>query len=122
MKPRIVGLLFALPLVTTASDTAAQQPNRRAPLAQGSVIDARDGDTILIPDDARVRVIRRRRAHIRVVFDSTQHLVILLARYEPQNGVTTDGIDAYTFRDIDGEWTVATRWEGDSTIDVYSMA
>ena len=123
MKPsRIMGLLFALSLVTAPDGTAAQQTNRGGPLPQGSLIGARDGDTVLIDEDARVRVIRRRRAHVRVVFDTTQRWAILLALYQPQNGITTGGIDGFTFRDVEGDWTLGNRWEGDSTIEMYSLA
>jgi len=124
MKPsRLPRLLFVLFLFTTAPDgAAAQQTDHRAPLPPGATIDARDGDTVVIDDDSRVRVIRRRHARVRVVYDSTQRWLILLAQYQPQNGNTADGIDGYTFRDVEGDWTLGTRWEGDSTIDVYSLA
>jgi hypothetical protein len=40
------------------------------------------------------------------VFDPTQRWLILLARYQPQNGITTGGIDGFTFRDVEGDWTL----------------
>src|SRR5262245_2078806 len=117
------------PLMTLFLAVAASGPlvaqtvdQRRGPLPQGSTIDAHDGDTVLIDDDARVRVIRRRPAHVRVVFDSTQHWLILLVRYRPQDGISSDGIDGYTFRDVEGDWTLDSRWEGDTTLEIYSMA
>jgi TonB family protein len=126
MKPvHLRRLLLTLSLmVAAASDRTMVQPadQRRGPLPQGSLIGARDGDTVLIDEDARVRVIRRRRAYVRVVFDATQRWVILLARYQSQNGITTGGIEGYTFRDVEGDWTLGNRWEGDSTIEVYSLA
>jgi TonB family protein len=126
MKPvHLRRLLFTLFLtVTAASDRSMAQPadQRRGPLPPGSTIDAGDGDTVLIDDDARVRVIRRRHARVRAVYDATQRWLILLARYQPQNGITTDGIDAFTFRDIEGDWMLGNKWEGDSTVDVYSLA
>src|SRR5580765_2474810 len=126
MKPfHLRRWLFALFLAIAASnDRTMAQPadQRRGPLPSGSTIDARDGDTVLIDDDARVRVIRRRHARVRAVYDPTQRWLILLARYQPQNGITADGIDAFTFRDIEGDWVLGNKWEGDSTVDVYSLA
>jgi TonB family protein len=125
MKP-VHGMrtLITLLLAAAASGPLVAQPveQRRGPLPQGSTIDAHDGDTVLIDDDARVRLIRRRPAHVRVVFDSTERWLILLARYRPQNGISTDVIDGYTFRDVEGDWTLDPRWEGDTTLEIYSMA
>src|SRR5262245_26839208 len=116
--------LITLFLAVAANGPLAAQPvdQRTGPLPAGSTMSAHDGDTVLIEDDARVRLIRRRRARVRVVFDPTQRWLILLARYQPHNGITTDGIDSYTFRDLEGDWTLETRWEGDSTLDVYALA
>ena len=117
-------LLFTLCLTVAAGDRTMAKPadQRGGPLPTGSTIEARDGDTVVIDDDARVRVIRRRRARVRVVFDPTQRWLILLARYQPQNGITTGGIDGFTFRDVEGNWMLGNKWEGDSTIEVYSLA
>jgi len=117
----LITLLLTAPV--TSDRTTAQTVDQRAgPLPAGKAIDAHDGDTVRIDDDARVKLIRRRRAHVRVVFDSTQRWLILLARYRPQDGITTDAIDGYTFRDVDGEWTFGRTWEGDTTLEIYSMA
>jgi len=114
----LITLFLALP---AASDRATAQTVTGL-LPAGSTINARDGDTVLIDDDARVRLIRRRPAHVRVVFDSTQRWLILLARYRPQTGISSDGIDGYTFRDVQGDWTFGRSWEGDTTLETYSMA
>jgi TonB family protein len=125
MKPVLLRpLLFTLLLAVSASDrTMAQPPGQRSgPLPPASMIDARDGDTVLIDEGARVKVVRRRRARVRMVFDQAHRSVIVLARYQPQNGITTGGIDGYTFRDVEGDWTFEIRSEGDSTIELYSLA
>src|SRR5262245_19181821 len=116
--------LITLFLALAASGPLVAQPvdRRTGSLPAGSTINAHDGDTVLIDDDARVRLIRRRPAHVRVVFDSTQRWLILLARYRPQNGISADVIDGYTFRDVEGDWTLDPRWEGDTTLEIYSMA
>jgi TonB family protein len=116
--------LITLFLAVAANGPLAAQPvdQRMGPLPAGSTMSAHDGDTVLIEDDARVRLIRRRPAHVRVVFDSTQRWLILLARYRPQSGISSDGIDGYTFRDVEGDWTFGRSWEGDTTLEIYSMA
>src|SRR5262245_7059205 len=116
--------LITLSIAVAASGPQVAQPvdQGRGPLPQGSTISAHDGDTVLIDDDARVRLIRRRPAHVRVVFDSTERWLILLARYRPQNGISSDGIDGYTFRDVEGDWTLGRSWEGDTTLETYAMA
>src|SRR5262245_39298061 len=116
--------LITLSIAVATSGPLVAQPvdQRRGPLPTGSTIDVRDGDTVIVNDDARIRVIRRRSARVRVVFDPTQRWLILLARYQPQNGITTDGINSYAFRDLEGDWTLESRWEGDSTLDVYGLA
>ena len=116
--------LITLFLALAASGPLVAQPldQRTGSLPAGSTINAHDGDTVLIDDDARVRLIRRRPAHVRVVFDSTQRWLILLARYRPQDGISSGGIDGYTFRDVEGDWTLGRSWEGDTTLEIYSMA
>jgi hypothetical protein len=117
----LITLFLAVP---AAGDRTMAQPvdQRRGPLPPGSTIEARDGDTVLIDDDARVRVIRRRHARVRAVYDPTQRWLILLAGTSSRNGITTDSIDAFIFHDVEGDWTLETRWEGDSTLDVYALA
>src|SRR5262245_31085045 len=125
MKPvHSTRSLITLFLALAASGPLVAQPvdQRRGPLPQGSTIDAHDGDTVLIDDDARVRVIRRRHARVRVVYNAAQRWLILLARYQPRNGIATDGVDAFTFLEVEGDWTLGDKWEGDSTVDVYSLA
>src|SRR5580765_3333769 len=117
----LITLLLAVPAASDRT-TAQTVDQRRGPLPAGSTMDAHDGDTVRIDDDARVRLIRRRPAHVRVVFDPTQRWLILLARYRPQNGISSDVMDGYTFREIDGDWTLGPRWEGDTTLEIYSMA
>jgi hypothetical protein len=114
MKPcRTTRLLFAALFVVAAvaPERAAQQADRRGPAPKGTTLDARDGDTVVIEDDARVRVIHRRRAHVRAVFNSTQRWLIVLAQYLPQGGPRSDGVDdAYTFREVEGNWTLGNKW------------
>ena len=117
----LVTLLLAAPAASDRT-TAQTVDQRTGPLPAGSTMDAHDGDTVRIDDDARVRLIRRRPAHVRVVFDPTQRWLILLARYRPQNGISSDVMDGYTFREVDGDWTLGRRWEGDTTLEIYSMA
>jgi TonB family protein len=121
----MLGAALALSSILQATGAAdRQQPAPRSSTPQGQRIDARDGDTIVIDDDARVRVVRRRPAHVRAVFNSKAHWLIVLARYTPQDGrPVRDGVDeTYIFREIVGTWPLGERWEGDGTIETYSLA
>jgi TonB family protein len=86
--------------------------NAQRPMPQGRTITARDGDTILLKGDERVRVVRRRQA-----------IVILLADVAKPDGDPDGLVDiSYTFRELTGTWPLGARWEGQVAIDEHSAA
>lgn len=61
-------------MLTAASVLFITQPPLPAsPPPQGQHIEARDGDTVIVRDDARVRVVYRRDARVRAVYNASQH-------------------------------------------------
>lgn len=123
--------LAAVTLVSTADAAAAQPPmgSRRVaaqprPLPQGQRLDAQDGDVLVVEDDARVRVIRRRQAAVRTVYNAAERWVLVIADYATARGQTPDGrVDAtFTFRDLTGEWPLGERWEGEAALEEYNVA
>jgi TonB family protein len=119
-----VSSLIVTTILTAGVSVAAagRQPAAHSP--QSRQIEARDGDTIVVAGDARVKIVRRRAAHVRTVFNPEQRWLILLARYAAEDGRTVhDGVDdAFLFREVAGVWPVAERWEGDATIETYFTA
>lgn len=121
LRPLAVAAAALLALPLFASDIKAQvrQP---APLPQGARITAQNGDTILLEGDAQIRILRRRDANVRVVFNRTERWLLLLADYA-SNGGPDGRVDwSYSYREVSGEWPMADRWEGPTTLEEYGLA
>lgn len=108
-----------------AAPAAAQTPMRPLsdPVPPGQRIEARDGDVIVLTDDARVQVVQRRKGTARMVYDATRGWVIVLldahTRESPPDG-TVDW--SYRFSGVSGTWPLSDRWEGPIAIDQYRSA
>jgi len=94
-----------------------------AQVAGSQKIQARHGDLILVQDTDQIRIVRRRNANVRAIFDPAQRWLVLLVDYA-STGVGPDGrVDStYRFHDVEGEWPLGQRWEGSAAIDDYSIA
>jgi TonB family protein len=90
--------------------------------AQPQRIRAVDGDTVVINGDARVNIVRSRSAHIRAVFNADEHWLIVLARLNDRQQLSTGVDEAFMFREVDGPWSLGARWEGDASVETYSAA
>ncbi len=90
----------------------------------GQDIVAKDGDRIIVEEDARVQIVRRRAATVRAIFDQAQRTLTLLIDYPPSPGMTPDGgVDStMSYFDVDGDWPLGERWEGLATVEDYSAA
>lgn len=110
------------PFALASPGAQIPRPATQAPPPAGQRIVARDGDTVLIEDDARVRIVRRHEAKVRVIFNSAQRWLVVLADFVAPNG--SDGrVDIhYTFNNLVGEWPFEARWEGAATIEEYSSS
>jgi TonB family protein len=94
--------------------------------AQSSVnqrIQARDGDFVFVQNAEQVRVVRRREAMLRVLYQPAQRWIIVMVDYASP-GVAPDNLTDVTYRyhDISGDWPLGERWEGKAAIDEYSFA
>jgi hypothetical protein len=118
-----IWLIRTTILMACASAVAAGRPSA-VHNPQSHEIEARNGDTVAVDGNARVKIVRRRTAHVRTVFNSEQHWLVLIAQYTPEDGGTVHNAvdDAFLFRDVVGVWPVAERWEGNATIETYFMA
>src|SRR5688572_21114755 len=83
-------LLVALLIIAAAPPAGAQRPT--SPPPSGDHIIARDGDVIVVENDAQVGVVRRRGAYARVVFNAEERWFLLLVDHatpgRPADGVS----------------------------------
>lgn len=117
----LTAFLVATPAAASRDRQLPRPGTQSSPPPVGQRIVARDGDTVLIEDDARVRIVRRHEARVRLIYNGTQHWLVVLADFVAPNGI--DGrVDVhYTFNNLAGEWPFEARWEGDATIEEYSV-
>lgn len=103
-----------------ASVAAAQPPQPRTPPPPGVDISAKDGDRIIVDDDARIQIVRRRQATIRTLFSAKEQLLIVLVDYA-KPGEFPDGIVdwAFNFYQVEGTWPLSQRWEALTAIYQY---
>ena len=96
-----------------ASVATAQEPTSRTPPPPGIDISARDGDRIIVDDDARIQIVRRRQATIRTIYSREEQLLIVLVDHSKPGEFPDGQVDwAFNFYQIDGAWPLGQRWEG----------
>jgi len=88
------------------------------PMPDGQRIQASDGDVIVLDDDARIRVVRRRSGTARLIYDAEQHWVLLLVDFD-KSGTAGDGkVDwHYQYFDVTVDAPLPARWEGQTSIE-----
>ena len=93
-----------------ARATGVQAPAQ----SSGRQIQAVDGDTVVVENDNRIAVVRRRTARVRVVADEGQKTLILLADWAPPGSTEPDGRVNRTWRftGVEGRWPLDMPWEG----------
>ncbi len=102
-------------VMTCVSVGAAQQ----AP-PPGVDISAKDGDRIIVDDDARIQIVRRRQATIRTIYSQEEQLLIVLVDYSKPGEFPDGQVDwAFNFYQVDGAWPLGQRWEGLTTMFQY---
>jgi TonB family protein len=111
-------------LLLTAPQLAAAERQTRPPVPVGQDIVAKDGDRVILEENARVQIVRRRAATVRAIFDQAQRLLIVLVDYAPAPGAMPDGgVDRMvSYFEVDGTWPLGERWEGATTVEEYSTA
>ena len=113
-------LITVLAFATTA---AAQQPPLRQPPPPGADISAIDGDRIIVDDDARIQIVRRRQATLRTIYSKDDQLLIVLVDYSKPGEFPDGQVDwAFNFYQVDGPWPLGPRWEGLTAMYEYEGA
>lgn len=112
------GAIFLL-----ATGVLIAQPQQRTPPPPGNRVEVRDGDTVVIEDDARVRIVRRRNGNVRTVFHPTERWAIVLVDWATAKGGPDGRVDqTYSYTSLTNEWPMEERWEGAATIEDYMIA
>ena len=89
----------------------------------GQTIRAKDGDVILVENNDKVRIVRRRHANVRVIYNAARQWVVVLADWLSVPGGGDGRVDwSYTFRQLTGTWPLGERWEGAAYVDEYDTA
>jgi hypothetical protein len=92
----------------------------QTPPPEGQDIAANDGDRVIVDDDARVQIVRRRQALVRTIFSHEQRLLIVLADYAKPGQAPDGEVDsASNFYEVEGDWPLAPRWEALTTMLKY---
>ena len=108
-------VLAALLVISTAATAGAQPPTSSPP--SGTRIIAQDGDAVVVENDARVSIVRRREVYLRAVFNAMDRWLVLLVDHAADGGVDR----THHFTDVEGAWPFGERWEGAATIEEYSI-
>jgi hypothetical protein len=118
----------AFMLAMVAAFLAAQvlqrtPPAPDPPMPEGQRIVARDGDTLVIPTGARVRVIRRTEGTVRIVHNAAARWLAILYDVADPSGASSEGkVDgSFRFDDVEGAWPLGERWQGRGVIEEYLM-
>jgi protein TonB len=111
--PVVFALLAAVPVAS-----AHAQP---LPTASGRVIEAADGDLVVVPSGARVAIVRRTQVQARLVYLAAQQTLLLLTDPALGLGDHVSMPEAKGFRrfHVQSPWPLEARWEGSATIDEY---
>ena len=118
----LVGTLMFLALAHSGTVLGEPTPRQPAqPIPWGQRIAAQDGDVILLDDEARVRIVRRRQAIVRTIANASEQWLVALVDFVPRNGSADGQVDRlYIWRQTQGGWPIAERWEGGAILEEYS--
>ena len=110
----LVAVAFGLLMTMPARGVA--QP---LPAASGRVIEAGDGDVVVVSREMSVTVVRRSQVQARLVYVAAQRTLLLIT--DPALGYGDAMSEAKSFYrwQIQEPWPLEPRWEGSATIDDY---
>jgi TonB family protein len=118
---RAMALLLVVPALMMSMAHAVGAQAQKTPLTSGNRIVAQDGDVVVVENDARVRIVRRREANVRVVFNAEERWLLLLVDHAMPAGSADGRVDhVHHYTEIGGGWPFGARWEDVATIEEYS--
>jgi TonB family protein len=105
----VVGSVIAAEAI--AADAAVRQDGQSQ---TGRIIEARDGDTVIVRDKDRVRVVKRTPGRVRIAVNQARGFVVVML----DKGA--DGRADWVYRfSIDKPYPLEAPWEGDAEVDEY---
>jgi TonB family protein len=110
-----VPVAFVL-LAAAPTPSAHAQP---LPTASGRVIEAAEGDVVVVPRDAHVSVVTRSQVHARLVYVAAQQTLLLMTDPALGFGVGQSEAKGFLRWQVREPWPLEPRWEGNATIDEY---
>jgi TonB family protein len=119
MRDLMRGLVLSFGLVLggaiAAGPVATEAVAAQAVAAQdGRIIEARDGDTVIVRENMRVRVVKRTPGIVRIAVNHVRGFVVVML----DKG--SDGRADWVYRfDIDKPYPLDAPWEGAAEIDEY---
>jgi TonB family protein len=116
-RPRM--LPFALVFLAAGAAVADAQP---LPTATGRVIEAGDGDVVVVPREARVTVVTRSQVHARLVYLAAQQTLLLLTDPAVRHNDGQPDAKGFFRWQVQQPWPLDPRWEGMATLDEYVPA
>lgn len=121
-RRREMAWLFIVPLLLMSTPAMIDAQRPTPPPLSGNRIVAQDGDVVVVDNDATVRVVRRREANVRVVFNADERWLVVLVDMSTPAAPPDGRVDLeYRYSDVSGTWPFEPRWEGAATIEEYSM-
>jgi len=112
---------FVLPVLLVGQSQLPVKPNE--PPSPGQRIEAKDGDTVIVRNGARVRLVRRSEGTVRIVYNAANRwIAIIYDLVDPYGGPPDGKVDgSFRFDDVDGVWPLGERWQGSAVIEEYQM-
>jgi TonB family protein len=102
------GFVVTVGLILGTAAAAAGQGQ------DGRIIEARDGDTVIVREDIRVRVVRRTSGIVRIAVNQPRGYVVIML---DKGG---DGRADWVYRfEIDQPYLLDAPWEGPADVDEY---
>jgi TonB family protein len=92
------------------------------PATSGRVIEAADGDVVVVPREARVTVVTRGQVQARLVYVAARQTLLLLTDPAPRYGDGQPEAKGFFRWQLQQPWPLDPRWEGVATLDEYVPA
>jgi hypothetical protein len=110
----VIGSVMATDAIAR-QDGQAQAGQAQTGQAQtGRIIEARDGDTVIVDHKARVRVVKRTPGRVRIAVNPARGFVVLMLDKD------SDGRADWVYRfESDQPYPLDAPWEGAAAVDEY---